>query len=303
MPAGALDAATALQPAISCQIVPNNEQIIVLDTMVHLVPLSPEKYQCRGELCLQNQKLNDQLAELCGQVATMCANLATLRRQCQALARQCIRAKIFNEAWQMHARAVFSEFGCNIGDATSQLGGFVCDTVNNVLDNVAWCNVLVTVPGLATAKLAHVFCFPDSQATILDVMLANGAVCFCTWDQPGILLVPAICLTGCMDADSPFVPFMHRSRIAVLDDHFSFLLPNCRVQADLVISLPCRTTAHVSVRLQHGSADLTGQHGMHFYVCSTNGQKHLLNVDGEQLAAVRVNGSICVLRGQLQALL
>lgn len=67
----------------------------------------------------------------------------------------------------------------------------------------------------------------------------------------------------------------------VLDDHFSFQVPNKRVQADCVISCPKRTTVHVSVRCQYGSADLTGQYGKDFYVKSTNGQKYLLNVDGE----------------------
>ena len=113
--AGALDAATAQVTSIGKQIEANNEQIIVLDTMEDLEALSPEKYQKRGELKQENQKLNDQLAELKGQVETMKANLATLRRQKHDLERQKISDKIFNDDWQKDARDVFSEFGKNIG--------------------------------------------------------------------------------------------------------------------------------------------------------------------------------------------
>ncbi|MBB1163777.1 daptomycin-sensing surface protein LiaX [Lacticaseibacillus rhamnosus] len=301
--AGALDAATAQVTSIGKQIEANNEQIIVLDTMEDLEALSPEKYQKRGELKQENQKLNDQLAELKGQVETMKANLATLRRQKHDLERQKISDKIFNDDWQKDARDVFSEFGKNIGDATSQLGGFVKDTVNNVLDNVDWKNVTVTVPGLATEKFEHVFKFPDSQATILDVKVANGDVKFKTWDQPGIQVEAAIKLYGKMDADSPFEAFKDRSRIDVTDDHFSFQVPNKRVQADLVISLPKRTYDHVSVRLLNGSADLIGVNGKDFYVKSTNGQMNFTNVDGVMIESEGVNGSIKVQGGHTHDLL
>ncbi|HAJ55221.1 MAG TPA: PspC domain-containing protein, partial [Lactobacillus sp.] len=220
--AGALDAATTQVTSINKQIEANNEQIIVLDTMEDLEALSPEKYQKRGELKQENQKLTDQLAELNGQVESLKANLATLRHQKHDLERQKISDKIFNDEWQKDARDVFSELGKNIGDATSQIGGFVKDTVNNVLDNVDWKNVTVTVPGLATEKFEHVFEFPDSKATILDVKVANGDVHFKPWDQPGIQVEAAIKLYGKMDAPTPLDAFNDRSRIDVTDDHFSF---------------------------------------------------------------------------------
>ncbi|MFK5283659.1 PspC domain-containing protein, partial [Lacticaseibacillus paracasei] len=77
---------------------------------------------------------------------------------------------------------------------------------------------------------------------------------FKTWDQPGIQVAAAIKLYGKMDAASPLDAFKDRSRIDVTDDHFSFQVPNKRVQADLVISLPKRSYDHVAVRLLNGSA-------------------------------------------------
>ncbi|TLF43380.1 daptomycin-sensing surface protein LiaX [Lacticaseibacillus zeae] len=301
--AGALDAATTQVTSINKQIEANNEQIIVLDTMEDLEALSPEKYQKRGELKQENQKLTDQLAELNGQVESLKANLATLRHQKHDLERQKIGDKIFNDEWQKDARDVFSELGKNIGDATSQIGGFVKDTVNNVLDNVDWKNVTVTVPGLATEKFEHVFKFPDSKATILDVKVANGDVHFKPWDQPGIQVEAAIKLYGKMDAPTPLDAFNDRSRIDVTDDHFSFQVPNKRVQADLVISLPKRSYDHVAVRLLNGSADLTGMSGKDFYVKSTNGQMTFTNIDGVMIESEGVNGSIKVQGGHTHDLL
>ncbi|RWZ62412.1 PspC domain-containing protein [Lacticaseibacillus paracasei] len=301
--AGALDAATAQVTTIGKQIDANNEQIIVLDTMEDLEALSPEKYQKRGDLKQENQKLTDQLAELKGQIESLKANLAGLRHQKHDLERKKLGDKILNDDWQKDARDAFSEFGKNLGDATTQLGGFVKDTVNNVLDNVDWKNVTITVPGLATEKFDHVFDFPDSQATILDVKVANGDVKFKTWDQPGIQVAAAIKLYGKMDAASPLDAFKDRSRIDVTDDHFSFQVPNKRVQADLVISLPKRSYDHVAVRLLNGSADLNGITGKDFYVKSTNGQMNFTHVDGVMIESEGVNGSIKVQGGHTHDLL
>ena len=53
-------------------------------------------------------------------------------------------------------------------------------------DNVEWKDIKMKVPGVATTKFEHEFNYPNPQASLIDVKVANGTVVFKTWDQEDV---------------------------------------------------------------------------------------------------------------------
>ncbi|MFD1429781.1 daptomycin-sensing surface protein LiaX [Lacticaseibacillus mingshuiensis] len=297
---GSLDAAIAQHKRIADKIAANEEQIIVLDTMEDLDTLTEDKYKERGALKNENATLKVQLDELADQQDKLKGELADLSRQRRELNRQHFTDKVFPDDWQDQAKGAISDISKTVGDATSQISSLVKQTVSTVLDNVDWKDVTVKVPGIATEKFTHTFDFPTSQATIIDVKAANGDVTFRPWDQAGFRVDATIKLFGKMDAESPLQAFLDRSRIDVTDDHFIFQVPNKRIQADLVISVPKREYDHFNARLLNGSVTVDGLSGKDFYAKSTNGDLIFNGLEAVMLETDGVNGSIKIVGGTLR---
>lgn len=300
---GQLDAATAQLTSISNTLAANEEQIIVLDTMEDLDTLTPEKYQERGRLKAANRELAAQKSILKATVAELKDQVAALERQKADLTRQSFTDRFFGDEWQDQAKDALADLGKTVGDAAGQVGALVKQTVSSVLDNVDWKDVTVKVPGIATAKFDHTFTYPASQASILDVKVANGDVTLETWDSPDIEIQATIKLYGKMAEDTPFDAFAARSRIEVNDDHLVFQIPNKRVQADLTIRLPKRTYDHTTVRLLNGSLTVNQLEGKDLYVKSTNGSLSFTGLNAVMLETEGVNGNIRVTDSQVHDLM
>ncbi|MCI1985231.1 MAG: daptomycin-sensing surface protein LiaX [Lactobacillus sp.] len=301
--AGSLDAAVAQDKSFAAKIAANDEQIIVLDTMEDLETLTEEKYQERGELKQENHELQAQREALTEQIAELKTQLAELNRQKRQLNKQRFTDKVLPDDWQDQAKDALNDLGKTVESATSQISSLMKKTVNNVLDNVDWKDVTVKVPGLATEKFTHTFTYPEAQASVLDIKVANGDVTLRSWEQSGIQVDATIKLFGKMPADTPLAAFIDRSRIDVNDDHFVFQVPNRRVQADLVISLPKRVYDHVTVRLLNGGVQMQGLEGKDFYVKNANGDMNFAGVEAAMLETQGVNGSLKVNGGDIHDLL
>ncbi|WP_262315506.1 daptomycin-sensing surface protein LiaX [Lacticaseibacillus parakribbianus] len=301
--AGNLDAAQAQVKSVNAKLAANAEQIIVLDTMEDLDTLSEEKYKERGRLKQENLTLTTKQGELATQVADLKAQIAELNRQKHQLTKKTFAEKVLPDDWQDQAKDALTDIGKTVNDATSQIGSLVKKTMNNVLDNVDWKDVTVRVPGIATERFSHTFDFADSQATILDLKVANGDITIDAWDQAGIQVNAEIKLFGKMQADTPLQAFLDRSHIEANDDHLVFQVPNRRVQADLTIHLPKRDYDHVAVRLLNGGLILNGLNGKDFYVKSTNGELTFNQLTAVMLEIEGVNGSIKVTDGTVHDLM
>lgn len=299
---GSLDALIAQKQQIERQIAANDEQIIVLDTMDDLDTLTPEKRTERGHLQQENAALNIQLGQVKHQQADLKTDLAALQRQKRQLNKQHFTDKLFADDWQDQAKGTLNDIGKTVGDATTQISSLVKQTIGGVMDNIDWKDVTVRVPGLATEKFDHTFTY-DSAATVLDIKVANGDVTLATWDQPGIQVQANIKLYGKMAEDTPLDAFIARSKIDVNDDHFVFQVPNRRVQADLVISLPKRDYDHTTVRLLNGGVTIKDLTGKDFYIKSTNGELQFTELTATMLETEGVNGSIKVVGGTIHDLM
>lgn len=301
--AGSLDAATAQDKAIAAKISANNEQIIVLDTMEDLDTLTEAKYQERGDLKQENNELKAQREALAAQIDQYKDQLADLNRQKRALTKQHFTDKVLPDDWQDQAKDALNDLGKTMESAGNQFTNLFKKTMNNVLDNVDWKDVTVKVPGLATEKFNHTFTYPDTQASVLDLKVANGDVTLRPWDQEDIQVDATIKLFGKMDGATPLESFLDRSHIDVNDDHFVFQVPNRRIQADLIISLPRRTYDHVNVRLLNGGVQMQDLKGKDFYVKNANGDLSFGNLTATMLETQGVNGSLKVNGGDIHDLM
>jgi len=275
------------------QVAANEEQIIVLDTMEDLDTLTQEKYQERGQLKQENLQLNQQITELNQQRPDLQSQLAELEQQKRQLTKRRL-SDVLPDDWQDQARDTLNDFGSTMRDASSQIAHLVKDTVGNVMDNVDWKDITIKVPGLATEKFSQSFDYPDSQATILDLKVANGDVVFKPWDQDGFKIDADIKLYGKFNEATPLDAFNERARIEVNDDHLIFQVPNKRVSADLTVYFPARDYDHVTVRLLNGSVIFNQIHGKDFYVKSTNGDIQFNDAQVVMIEAQGVNGSLKV---------
>ncbi|WP_461213263.1 daptomycin-sensing surface protein LiaX [Lacticaseibacillus sp. GG6-2] len=300
---GSLDAAVAQDKAVAAKIAANNEQIIVLDTMEDLDTLTEAKYQERGALKQENLELHNQREALNTQINDLKTQLADLNRQKRALTKQRFADKVLPDDWQDQAKGALNDIGKTMESATSQIGTLMKKTMNNVLDNVDWKDVTVKVPGLATEKFNHTFTYPAAKATVLDLKVANGDVTMRSWEQDDIQVDATIKLFGKMDGDTPLQAFIDRSHIDVNDDHFVFQVPNRRVQADLVVSLPKQIYDHVSVRLLNGGVQIQDLQGKDFYVKNANGDMNFAGVSATMLETQGVNGSLKVNGGDIHELM
>lgn len=290
---GTLDATSSQIKKTQAKIGANKEQIIVLDTMEDLDTLTAEKYQERGTLKRENEQLGQQLVQLADQQEQLRQQLATLQRDKRQLTKQKLTG-ILPDDWQDQTIDALNDLGKNLSETTTQIGSMVKKTVSSVLDNVDWKDVNIKVPGLATEKFSHTFTYPASQASIIDVKLANGDVNLVVGDGDDITIQAEIKLYGKMAAESPLQAFLDRSRVEVTDDHLIFQVPNKRIQADLTISVPKREYDHVSLRLLNGNLKATGLSGKDFFAKSTNGDLNFSGLSAVMLETEGVNGSVHV---------
>lgn len=278
--------------AVQRQIDRDQEHITVIDAMEDLDSLTEEKVQERSEAKGRVVELQQTIENLELAQSELADKISGLNKEIGKLTRERIKESIHFDEIRDNTTSTFNDFGEKVSDFSTSIGGFVRDTVKNVVDNIDWNDVTIKVPGIVSSSFKHDFVYEDAQATILDIKNANGAVKLTSWDKDDIKVAANIKLYGKMEEADQLTSFLKRSHIEVTDDRFVFQVPNKRVQADLQIYLPKRTYDHVTMNLLNGNIEIKDFSGKDIYLKTTNGETSLSNIDATMIEFEGVNGSV-----------
>ena len=282
------------------------EEIGTLDTKEELDALTEDEQVQRKDLHVLLAQLEEQLATQSTEKTALEEELKNIRKEQWKGQWNDTKEKVssqFSEEWKDQATDTFNQVGGKVAEVGGQVGEFLKKTFNSfsdtMNDNVEWKDIKMKVPGVATTKFEHEFNYPNPQASLIDVKVANGTVVFKTWDQEDVKVEAKIKLYGKMAGDSPMEAFLERSDIDVDDETISFQVPNKRVKADLTFYLPKRTYDHVSVKLLNGNVLVEELTAKDVYTKSTNGTITFKKIDATMLEIEGVNGEIKVLEGTI----
>lgn len=282
------------------------EEIGTLDTKEELDALTEDEQVQRKDLHVLLAQLEEKLATQSTEKTALEEELKNIRKEQWKGQWNDTKEKVssqFSEEWKDQATDTFNQVGGKVAEVGGQVGEFLKKTFNSfsdtMNDNVEWKDIKMKVPGVATTKFEHEFNYPNPQASLIDVNVANGTVVFKTWDQEDVKVEAKIKLYGKMAGDSPMEAFLERSDIDVDDETISFQVPNKRVKADLTFYLPKRTYDHVSVKLLNGNVLVEELTAKDVYTKSTNGTITFKKIDATMLEIEGVNGEIKVLEGTI----
>lgn len=282
------------------------EEIGTLDTKEELDALTEDEQVQRKDLHVLLAQLEEKLATQSTEKTALEEELKNIRKEQWKGQWNDTKEKVssqFSEEWKDQATDTFNQVGGKVAEVGGQVGEFLKKTFNSfsdtMNDNVEWKDIKMKVPGVATTKFEHEFNYPNPQASLIDVKVANGTVVFKTWDQEDVKVEAKIKLYGKMAGDSPMEAFLERSDIDVDDETISFQVPNKRVKADLTFYLPKRTYDHVSVKLLNGNVLAEELTAKDVYTKSTNGTITFKKIDATMLEIEGVNGEIKVLEGTI----
>ncbi|WP_261807439.1 daptomycin-sensing surface protein LiaX [Lapidilactobacillus luobeiensis] len=277
--------------AVQKQIDFDQEHITVIDAMEDLDSLTDEKREERGAAKRRVVELQQTIDNLELTLDELNKKIGDLNREIARVTRERIKTTIHFDDIRDQTAETFSNFGGKMADFGTQLGGYVRDTVKNVVDNIDWNDVTVKVPGIASTSFKHDFVYPACAATILDIKNANGDIVLRTWDSEDIKVAANIKFYGKIEGDQ-LAAFAERSRIDVNDDHFIFQVPNKRIRANLEIFLPVRTYDHINLRLLNGSVEVDDLKFKDAYLKTTNGRILLNGVNGTMAEVEDTNGTV-----------
>lgn len=282
------------------------EEIGTFDTKEELDALTEDEQVQRKDLHVLLAQLEEKLATQSTEKTALEEELKNIRKEQWKGQWNDTKEKVssqFSEEWKDQATDTFNQVGGKVAEVGGQVGEFLKKTFNSfsdtMNDNVEWKDIKMKVPGVATTKFEHEFNYPNPQASLIDVKVANGTVVFKTWDQEDVKVEAKIKLYGKMAGDSPMEAFLERSDIDVDDETISFQVPNKRVKADLTFYLPKRTYDHVSVKLLNGNVLVEELTAKDVYTKSTNGTITFKKIDATMLEIEGVNGEIKVLEGTI----
>lgn len=299
-----LDEVNAEIEGIQVGIKEIQEGLMELNTKEELDALNEDDLEERHELEDEVKELEEKLDELLEERVELEAQLKNIHRDQWEKKKEKFGQKMdIPDDWKEQATDTLNQVGDKMAEAGNQLGNFLKKTFktvsNTVNDNVEWKDVNLRVPGVASQKFDKVFEFAETEASILDVKVANGNVTFNLWDEPTVKVEAKIKLYGKLESVSPEIAFEERSHIEVDDDHISFQIPNKRIRADLIFYLPKRTYDHVSVKLLNGNILISELEVKDIYAKSTNGNIEIEKIDASMLEIEGVNGNIRVASGTI----
>lgn len=299
-----LDEANAEIQGIQVELKEAQESLMELNTKEELDGLDEEDLEERRELEAEVKELENALDQLTEERVNLEAQLKNIRRDQWDKKKEQLSQKIdLPDDWKEQATDTLNQVGDKMAEAGTHFGKFLKKTFQTVSEtvneNVEWKDVNLRVPGVATQKFEKTYEFPETEASILDVKVANGNVQFNLWEESMVKVEAKIKLYGKMEAVSPEAAFEERSQIDVDNDHISFQIPNKRVRADLVFYLPKRTYDHVSIKLLNGNILINELEVKDIYTKSTNGSIDIEKIDASMLEIEGVNGSIRVQSGTI----
>ena len=280
------------------------EQLMELNTKEELDALDEAGDQKRQELETEMQQLEATLDELLEERLTLEAKLKDIRQNQWEQKKEKLSQKLdIPDDWKEQATETLNQVGDKMTEAGTYLGHFLKKTFQSVSetvnDNVEWKDINLRVPGVSSQKFEKTFEFPATQASLLDVKVANGNINFNVWDEPIVKAVAKIKLYGKMNAVSPEAAFEERSHIEVDDEHISFQIPNKRVRADIEFFLPRRIYDHVSIKLLNGNITVSELEVKDIYMKTTNGNMDIAKMDASMIEIEGVNGNIRIAEGNI----
>lgn len=299
-----LDEINAEIAGVKTELKENQEALMQLNTKEELDALSEDELQDRAALETEIRELDEKLSELAEEKAQLEAELKDIRKNQWDEKKDSISQKFdIPEDWREKATETFNQVGGQVTEAGLQIGKLLKQTFKSVSeavsDNVEWKDISLKVPGVATTKFEHVFLYPDTNASLLDIKLANGKVTLKTWAENDVKVEAKIKLYGKMDAETPLAAFMERSQIEVDDDRILFQVPNKRVGADLTFYLPQRVYDHVAINLLNGNVVVEELDVKDVYAKSTNGTIEFQTINATMIEVHGVNGAVEIGKGDI----
>ena len=280
------------------------EKLMELNTKEELDANEEADLEQRQALEAELVELEESMDQLTEERMTLEAKLKEIRQNQWEQKKEKFSKKIdLPDDWKEQATDTLNQVGDKMTEAGVYLGKFLKKTFQNVSetvnDNVEWKDINLRVPGVSSQKFEKTYEFPATEASLLDVKVANGNVEFNVWDEPTVKAVAKVKLYGKMDAVSPEAAFEERSHIEVDDEHISFQIPNKRVRCDLVFYLPKRVYDHVSIKLLNGNITITELEVKDIYTKTTNGNMDIAKMDASMLEIEGVNGNIRIAEGEI----
>jgi DUF4097 and DUF4098 domain-containing protein YvlB len=299
-----LDEVNAEISGIKVEMKEAQERLMEINTKEELGELSDEELVERRAVEDSIRELEAALAEHKIEKAKFEAALKSIRKEQWQETKEKVASKLeIPDDWKDQAEETFNQVGEKMTEVGSQVGGFFKKTFSSLSDamndNLEWKDLKVKVPSVATTKFDHEFNYPNPQASLIDVKVANGNVVFKMWDQPDVKVEAKIKLYGKMSGDTPMEAFLERSHIDVDDETISFQVPNKRVRADLTFYLPERTYDHVAIKLLNGNITVETLKAKDVYTKSTNGTITFKQIDATMLEVEGVNGELKILDGTI----
>lgn len=288
---------------IDAQIKLKKEALMVFETKEELDELTSEDEAQVTVIEDEIDALTEELDVLNEEKEQLEAQLKDVKKQQWGTHKKNISEKFeIPDDWKETATETMNSVGGKVTEVGTQFGKFMKETFNSVIENVDWKDVNIRVPGLAATKFDHEFSYPASEATILDVKVANGDVTFQNWDSEDIKIEAKIKIYGKLDVENPFEAFLERSKIEVDDDHLLFHVPNKRIRCDLTFFLPERTYDHTAVKLLNGNLRFEEFEVKDIYTKSTNGNIVFNRLTATMLETEGVNGNISILDSEIRDL-
>lgn len=210
------------------------------------------------------------------------------------------------EEWKSEASDAIEKAGEQIETTGKDIGGFIRETVQSamgMLDNVEWTDMNIRVPKLTSTEFEHEWVFENSSATILDFKNANGNIKFKSSDSEDIKVSAKVKLYGKMEEESSMEAFEARSIIEEDEDKLTFHVPNKRISANIIVSLPERTYDYLAVKLLNGNAVFSPLKVKDIYVKSTNGNITFDDLEATMLETKGTNGNVVIKESKLRDLL
>lgn len=299
-----LDEVNDEMKGIKEEIAEKREESMQIDTQEELDELTEDKYTRRQELKEEINDLQASLDELTEERNRLEDELKTIRKDQWNYKKEKWNEKMdIPDDWKEQAGETWNQFGDKMAEAGNHLGDFLKKTFDSVSEtvneNVEWKDINLHVPGVSTTKFEKTFEFPQTEASILDIKIANGSMAFDMWEQPDIKIEAKVKLYGKMDAATPEEAFEQRSQIVEDGERLSFQVPNKRIRCDLVFYLPKRTYDHISIKSLNGAININDLDVKDIYLKTTNGQIDIDSINASMLEIEGVHGAINVNKGAI----
>ncbi len=288
------------------------EQLMQLNTKEELGELTADEQRQRQALEQESKDLTEAAEELKAEKEAVEDQVKSIRKQQWKQTKEKVSQKFdIPDDWREQANEKLNQANETLNQVSdkllkngSKLGKTFIKTIQTLTDtigeNVEWKNIHVKVPGVAATKFEKTYEFPASEATLIDMKVANGKIEVKQSLDDTVKIEAAIKLYGKLTGEDPEEVFANRSQVSVDEERISIQIPNKRIRADLVIYLPAKTYDHVSIKTLNGELDIKDLEAKDVYFKSTNGNINLQELSATMLEIEGVNGEMNVQSGTIR---